>query len=446
MRRRRAVTAWRVVLAALLALACVVLGDTASWAASGTDHSGTWSWRELGSIASGWGLQECSAERSAGCSVGTGGGTAPGVASFWLASPVVASTGDNMWVIVRGVCANGSTFGSWVWAASTANTGTNLSYSANQCADQMTGTTTFQVGYMQAHTSPTTANVNGDCVTDPNLNCSTPTITGVIQFRNGSAFPAVTQCGYLGAGSYIGGQLAVRVTGVSAVPAGGWAVYGPDPGNNTPTSSPAFTFGASATVDGQAGTYYAAGALSADSAMTARVVALDSTGGPTCYLSLALSSNAVGSSAPVPVDQTNPSGSDVGGSCSWSWNLLRGLVCLFAPQPSQLTSWSAKVNDIKTHPPVNIMTGGFDLISELVSSSGCAWDSNAGGNCQQATSAGDFSTDDGQHVNFLTAAAQLVQTTTAGGILYDLMKAAIWFGFAWWAWERVSRSFGGKEQ
>lgn len=435
---------------AVLTLIFSVAFTGAAFANSGTDHSGTWSWREVGAISSGWTLQECSAEHTTGCTIGTGGGTSPGLASFWLASPAITGQVDNTWVVARGICSNGHVFGSWVWGAATANSGTNLSYSASNCSDNMVGTATIQVGWMVAHNSPDTNNIQGDCTTTPNLNCSAVTVTGAIQYRNGSAFPAVTTCAYTASGSYSGTTLAVRLQGVTTVPAGGWQVVGPDPGTNSP-STVTYTMGASNAVDGSAQTYYGSGTLSTDAAMTARVIALDSTGGPTCYLSLTLSSNAIGQAATADNNPGTSADAGDGSSCGFSLNPIHYLICLFYPPASATTQWQSRINTLKTEPPLNIMVGGSQLLTDVYGSANCNYDSTTVGNCP-GSNIPEFQGPDGAggananaHADLVSAASNIVATNVWANVLYRLITISLWVGWIFWAWQRISASFGGKD-
>lgn len=251
------------------------------------------------------------------------------------------------------------------------------------------------------------------------------------------------------AGSYSGTTLAVRFKWLNAKkPAGGWPVYAPDPGSASGTA--AMTVSTSATVDGQTGYYYATASLSASpSAMTARIAAAaDSSGNPGCSVSLTLSSNAVQSSGGYDT------GSSTNSHCHLSFNPIVYFQCLFWPD-SSFQQWHDFEENAKVKPPLSLFIGGIPYIQAVFNDNDTAVSCGTQGdnsNLAPLQCPGVFSSDglaidqagNAYDASTLAAMADVVQNTSPGQIYYHLVEVAIAVGFLFLAWRRLAASFGEK--
>lgn len=127
---------------------------------------------------------------------------------------------------------------------------------------------------------------------------------------------------------------------------------------------------------------------------------------------------------------------------TWPWTALR---CAFVPSPQGMTRWQTRVEVIKARPPANIVVAGVTVVHEGVDEVQCAAETPTG-SCQGWTiPTFRVMPEAGTHeVDVLQAAGDRVQSLW-GGRLYDLVKAGIVVGGALLIWQRISRSFGGKD-
>jgi len=193
---------------------------------------------------------------------------------------------------------------------------------------------------------------------------------------------------------------------------------------------------------------YAVDSAQSSKPASLRIVYLAS---PGCYVDV-----QIGSTLPTlgPIgdnggeDSSPPSSSS---SCGFSLNPLHYIKCLFWPSSGVMTQWSARVDSLKSHPPINVVVAGVQVVSDTLTVLQCpapdpAHPNNICAGISTSTAGySAFCDQSGTHcADLLQSAGQSMQTTTGGRVIYTMLETAVWVGFAFLVWRRISASVGGK--
>lgn len=257
--------------------------------------------------------------------------------------------------------------------------------------------------------------------------------------------------------SLIGTQYTIKIHwGNTTLPTSGWKVYDaqvahPPPGGSTPVA----TIPLSSSI-GSGWYYYTFTDSTASGSFT--LYSGTNTSLPGCSID-----HIAGSV--VPDTSTEDTGNDTqtssNGNCGFSLNPFHYLKCLFEPSHS-LQQWNDLKTTASTHVPFSLVLAADPYISAVFTragdTNGCDVGSN---NCPQIFDSPTVSMvggsscaydgqdtqvcADGNHVDILGAAANQMQHTTWGQILYGMLRAIIIVGALFTAWTRVSASLGGKD-
>jgi hypothetical protein len=244
--------------------------------------------------------------------------------------------------------------------------------------------------------------------------------------------------------SYVGGSLAVYFKWSGSAPAAGWKVYAPGDGSAAGVGASQLVVSPSGT--GTPGEFGASAPVTLGAAPAS--VRVQSGSAPGCYAAVApsLTSEVTGT---VP-----DTGTDSGGfACGLNPFCYIGsaLRSAFVPSSSTAAAFTTHLDDIKGRAPVSFVIAGGTFLVTVATDSGCPTGTTmAGGACSAsygATLGADIAPAalgaPGAHLDALNAAGALA-STSYGPYLRTGLVLMFWSGFVFWAWRRVSDSFGGR--
>lgn len=166
-----------------------------------------------------------------------------------------------------------------------------------------------------------------------------------------------------------------------------------------------------------------------------------------------------------PNNNGDPSTTDSNGTTTcWGWNILNGFKCAlkwaFVPGAQTLNQWQTTQNNMTNKPPFSLLGSCFSYLhvftdnpndwiaaynahqNDLIPSSSGITRTNQGSD--SGTYSGSYVDDGKYHFPLIAAASDEAQHSAIwqGGL--TLIKIFLWSGFAWWAFHRISHTFGGK--
>jgi hypothetical protein len=242
--------------------------------------------------------------------------------------------------------------------------------------------------------------------------------------------------------SYVGTSLKVRFTWKGAKPSAGWDLY--VPGSSSSPSGSGQLHVAPVVIGGPG--EYGAEVTVTLSGVTSGTTGfrVQKTGDSGCYVT--------GTTSAVAVDGSPVDGGDLGdGDCGLNpfCYIKAALVWAFVPSSDSAAGLTDRWEDLQTEVPVSYMVGGFGLIRAVLDATACEDNGTLDATCADMGTVDDLPTDmdslgEEASVDLLGAAASLESTPMGAGIHAGLV-IMLWGGFVWFAWSRISRSFGGRE-
>lgn len=143
-------------------------------------------------------------------------------------------------------------------------------------------------------------------------------------------------------------------------------------------------------------------------------------------------------------DATDP---DTDEDCS-TWDIVcrikAALVWAFVPSEGVMDGWSTRISSISSSPPLSFVLFGLGIAEELWTGFGCLDPDTVCGSGGYTAVDSSF---DVAGISFdWMDERDSVATSDAYQWVYVALVWLVWLGFVVWAFRRVSRSFGSKEQ
>jgi hypothetical protein len=216
-----------------------------------------------------------------------------------------------------------------------------------------------------------------------------------------------------------------------------------------------YAFQADAAVSGAPGWYFARGPASTQPASARIFAGVPTTVGGTCAVNVHYGVAVPGESTGLAGggSATDPNtGSDCGAWYHLKCHFMAALSAMFKPTAA-LDQWHTLASTASSHPPISLLLTGFTWLSD-------AWSAIAHppGGCMAPSTetlclpwAGQFqgpgTTSLGGStgtVDLLRQAGNVMQGTSWGSDLWELLRVSIWAGALWRMYGMLRSSFGGK--
>lgn len=221
------------------------------------------------------------------------------------------------------------------------------------------------------------------------------------------------------------------------------AVIVPDGG--TSNATPTFSLTSANSVDGAPGYIYGTGTVSSSST-TGRLVLINGST-KVCYQSLTATTGTVRQDGST-TGSVDPTSGSANTDCGWNpfCYVKAAIYAMFVPGSGTFNQWTTFQNTISSRPPFSLITACADYVSGMFT----GYDNS--GSSGSATLNGVYAAPNADGSN----SSQTITFNIIGRLSTDaqnswyqdamtITKIFLWSLFAWWAFNRITATFGGKQ-